>query len=202
MTDYFAATLLASMPLVIGELLSRNFGIRNEYARKTVHVLGSLAAVSLLLVLNLTGIAIMGALFSMVLLAIRRRRLMKSLYQISRTSYGEIFFPLGILAAALLAPTESVYIAGILVVGFADTAASIIGQHYGTTKLPLYHSRKSLQGSLAFWLVALPICLWGFDSAGLAVLAALAATAAEALSFKGADNLTVPVVICLVAQVG
>ena len=102
-----------------------------------------------------------------------------------------------------------VIIAGILPMAFGDAAASIVGQKMGHHQFKIF-SKKSIEGTTAmftitFVSVTLSLLLFSYlcpfsiftilvASLGIAV----AATALEALTPKGLDNLTVPLIGTLV----
>jgi len=55
----------------------------------------------------------------------------QSIEQVKRNTFGEYFFPLGILSVALLNPQKEIFTIALLCVGFADGLAALIGQKYG-----------------------------------------------------------------------
>lgn len=116
-----------------------------------------------------------------------------------------------VMVAALLSVwlfPKPVAIAALLILSISDSAASLIGLHFGRVRF----LGKSLAGSLAFFVTALAI-LWIVlpDFKGLAASAAALATLVEALPvlklgrLELNDNLTIPLLtgaaICLL-QVG
>lgn len=106
------------------------------------------------------------------------------------------WFGTGLVVLALLgAPALSGV--GLVILGFADPAAALVGRRYGTIKL--VHGR-SLQGSLTFFAVGLlmaTLTLLGFSQPlGVALVVALAAavpaTLVELFSRSIDDNLSIP----------
>jgi dolichol kinase len=115
---------------------------------------------------------------------------------------GATYVLIGALLAVWLFP-KPVAIAVLLIQVVSDTAASLVGIRFGRTRF----LGKSLAGSGAFFVTAfliLSVALPG--SKELALLAALAATIAEALPtlrlgrFELNDNLTVPLLTGAVVQ--
>ena len=78
-------------------------------------------------------------------------------------------------------------ISAILVLAFADPAASWIGRRWG--KRPFLGG--SVEGSLAFWVVALGVLLWRHPPI-VATAAATVATIAERRGWPLDDNLSIP----------
>jgi len=101
-----------------------------------------------------------------------------------------------------------VMIAGILPMAFGDAAASLIGQKMGRHQFNIF-SRKSIEGTTAmftitFVSVTLSLLLFSYlcpFSTSILLLASLGvaalATGIEALTPKGLDNLTVPLISSL-----
>ncbi|MGZ4850898.1 MAG: diacylglycerol/polyprenol kinase family protein [Candidatus Bathyarchaeia archaeon] len=101
-----------------------------------------------------------------------------------------------------------VIIAGILPMAFGDAAASLVGQKMGRHQFNIF-SKKSIEGTTAmftitFVSVALSLLIFAYlcpFSTSVLLLASLGvaalATAIEALTPKGLDNLTVPLISAL-----
>jgi dolichol kinase len=88
------------------------------------------------------------------------------------------------------------FVCAIAVMGFADTAAALVGTHYGRHKIP--RTRKSVEGSLAFIVVTMAVFgLCGFSGAVTVVGGSLLAAAAELVLPLGLDNLSITVVVVL-----
>lgn len=110
------------------------------------------------------------------------------------------------VAAALVAILfdEPIAAAGLVMLMVGDGVAAVVGRKYGTLRYP--NSPKSLQGSLAFFVVACVGCLpllgslWGHPPVSMLQIGAgaLAATIVEALPIPINDNLRVPLVASLV----
>ena len=98
--------------------------------------------------------------------------------------------------------------AGILPMAYGDAAASVIGEKFGKHKFNIF-ARKSVEGSVAFFVVSFaalafslfffsllyPISL--FDSVLISLGVAAIAAVIEALTPRGFDNLTVPILSAL-----
>jgi len=101
----------------------------------------------------------------------------------------------------------------LLIVGLAmapmvygDGVASIIGEKYGRHKFTLTSDIKSIEGSLAMFITTLliSIFIWIFFSflnyplgeinLTIILIISLIATLTEAISYKGLDNLSVPII--------
>ncbi len=96
------------------------------------------------------------------------------------------WYVLGALLVLLLYPRQAA-LAGILTLALADPMASLIGRKWGRRKL----GSGTLEGSVVFFLVA-SLTLAFFAPWPVAVAAALAAAAVEAIPWPVDDNLSVP----------
>ena len=196
--NYILVLVMAGMPLTLGELLTRFFGLQRELARKFVHVLGGLVAALLVLLFTSQEIMIV-VIYTPIMILVRKhlRSEIKSLYGVARTSYGEVVFPLGVGISATFSPNEERYIAAMLILGISDTLASLVGDRWPIWRVSIFSSTRSLGGSGAFALSAFVICLATGLGVNEAVSVALATTVIEALSIRGFDNATVPIIAVL-----
>jgi phytol kinase len=123
--------------------------------------------------------------------------------------FGLVFYAISYTILALFFSAKPhVIIAGILPMAFGDAAASIVGQKMGRHQFNIF-SKKSLEGTTAmftitFVSVTLSLLLFSYlcpFSTAILLLASLGvaalATAIEALTPKGIDNLTVPLISAL-----
>jgi len=109
------------------------------------------------------------------------------------SGYGAITLAAGVLAILTLLSSEEQMLASLVILGFGDAASTFIGKR-SKLKLP-YSKKKTVRGSVAFFLASLPAALF----AGLPALAvAFFATIAEGLESGVDDNL----IISLVCVVG
>lgn len=191
--------LLAYAALFAGaELLRQVFAVDAETTRRLVHVVGSLLAIPLPLVLGRPlGVAVAVA-FAALQAWSRHHRLLSSVHGVTRPTYGAVAFPLGIALVAVTARTFAEYAFGVLVLGLADPVAGFVGQRWGR---PIAHwpTHKSLIGSGAFLAVTVLLAA-AFALAGsqtpvraLALVACgLVITLVESVIGRGLDNLAVP----------
>jgi phytol kinase len=87
---------------------------------------------------------------------------------------------------------------GILIMGYGDGMAALIGKRYGKRKFMILGSEKSLEGSLTMFIVSFfttYIVLSFSPVPGIliySILIAFFASIVEAITPHGFDNLTVP----------
>jgi phytol kinase len=125
------------------------------------------------------------------------------IYGVGRRSVGEFLFPLGVFVPFVLSRGEpALYLGPLLILTLADAAAALVGRRYGTCgyRTPS-GGRKSLEGSLAFCVVAFGVTHFSLLLAGkvgrvesvlVAVCVATTLAVVEAVCVGGWDNLAVP----------
>jgi len=201
-----AVAVLGSLPVSV-EVVKRRFVVPSEALRKTVHIGAALLVAPLPLFLSYREIAAIGFLFAAVMALSRRHGIFSAVHDTERSSYGEILYPLGIAALALLFPSPAPFVYGVLVVGLADGAAALVGMRFGRRKLP---AGKSVWGSATFLAISSAVGLGVLLAEGrspgtaltTAMLAALGLTVAEALLAGGLDNLVLPPLAGLAIGIG
>jgi glycerol-3-phosphate acyltransferase PlsY len=85
--------------------------------------------------------------------------------------------------------SRNVAVTAMLFLSLGDAAAELGGKHFGRLRI----MGKSLEGALAFFLVAFLVAFALFDSWQVALLGAVAGALVELFSFEWDDNLTVPI---------
>ena len=128
--------------------------------------------------------------------------ILPSIESVGRKSFGTFFYALsmGILCASFWQDSPQYAAIGILVMAWGDGMAAIIGQRWGKHTYQVWSVTKSWEGSLAMATVAFIVTQlillsvegnsWQTWTVSFAV--AVVATALEAFSILGVDNLTVP----------
>lgn len=194
--------------LVFGELIGQKRLVRGDPLRKILHIsIGSFIAFWPWLISWQTIVWIGVAMLAVVLLN-HRIKLVDFHSNINRRTYGDVFFALGVIAAALLADERIFFTLAVLVMSFGDSAANIIGQKYGQKwRYQVFGHSKTVIGSMAMWFVSL--CVLGvgllfahglvtYSAYTILILATPPILALlENISIMGFDNLVVPVAVLL-----
>lgn len=189
----------------VAEGLRRYRKANTEVTRKVVHIGAGHAIVLAWWLHTPAWMGIVAAvLFSGVALLSYRYPILPGINSIGRHSLGTFFYAVSIgLLTGLFWPSghPDLAVLGVLVMTWGDGLAALVGQRFGRHPYRLAGMNKSWEGSatmaLASGIVALTVLGgvygWGGAVVGVAVAVALAATALEAVSTYGIDNLTVPV---------
>jgi phytol kinase len=191
--------------LVSSELWSARRRPPAELTRKLVHSGAGLIALSFAWLFHSHWtVLVLCVLFGLLLLVARRRRLLESVHGVGRQSRGDLFFPVATYLSFLMASLAErplFYLIAMGLLAFSDSFAALVGTRYGQRGFVVEGERKSLEGSLIFFLSAFLIVhlalLFGSDlprlhSVLIACWVAAMVTGFEAISCHGADNLWIP----------
>jgi phytol kinase len=213
------ALLMAAILLVQATLLAAAGWLRSrgqlspEASRKFAHIGSGLIALPLPWlfdrvwpVLLLCGLGLLALISLRVLPALGLLRSLRStargLHDVERLSLGDLLFPIAVAALFALAhETPVLYALPLLALTLADAAAALVGRRHPIGRFATAESHKSLAGTLAFaattfLLIIIPLLAIAPIDAPRAILIALGAAVllamVEAISFRGLDNLFVP----------
>ena len=187
--------------LALAEIVALRRSLRPELGRKFAHIWCGILAAALPLFLPFSAIVILAAAFVPFMLFSRRLGLFPIVHRAERTTYGEVYFPVGILLVAWLVPHRVEYAFGVLVLAVADAMASLIGQRYGQRAYQILFATKTYIGSAAFFATTIALGLvatqalgeWSGKALLVVCTIAVATTLEEALVGGGADNVILPV---------
>ena len=139
------------------------------------------------------------ALFGAIALA-HTKNIFKTLRKVERKTWGQFFLPLGIIVTALhhLPHNVPAFQFGILVMGISDAFANIAGERFGKHVVAIFGTKKSLEGSLAFYTSTIVLLFLFYPSLNLQLFGLpLILTVVEFISVYGIDNLTLPLIAAL-----
>jgi phytol kinase len=189
--------------LGLGEQIYRICPSRPELSRKLVHFLCGLTALTLPYLLHSHWtVLIMTVGFVGFICITKRRGLLKSVHLAQRGTYGSIYFPVPVYILFLLSHNQPIlYFVAILIMTVSDSLAALIGEAYGHISYEVEESTKSLEGSMIFFLATF-LCVHlsllfmttvdKLNTVLIAIVIATLVTGFEAISFKGSDNLVIP----------
>jgi phytol kinase len=197
------------LAMAVLRTLQARRGLSPELARKGVHLTMSGVTVALPWLFDGPGPVVLLAVLALgAMLAIRYLRPVRAavggvIHSVGRTSVGDLCFPVAVLVLYVLAAeTPVLYVIPLLLLGLADTAAALVGASHGQAAYATVEGSKSHEGSVAFASVAflcvhVPLLLFSpvgrAESLWIAAIVALLATLVEAISWRGLDNLFVPI---------
>ena len=205
---YFVLILGAFLALI--EWTAGKLVWPGEFTRKLVHVLTGFSVVAaMLLIPSWQPLFWVGVLFVLINSLSLWRGTFGVYSQSERRSLGTVFYPFSfaLLMLVLRDAQRPLAILAFSFMAFADALAAFVGQKAPAhEKITLPGDAKSIRGSLAMFAGSFFIALignsvfeleWSVHPWVAATFIALVATAAEALSYRGSDNLTVPLLSAL-----
>ena len=197
------AAIWVLLILLIAWVVNR-FANEPEIVRKIVHIgTGNVILIAWWLDIPASVGITASILASAITLLSYRLPILPGINSVGRQSLGTFFYSVsfGILVAWFWYLQQPQYAAlGILVMTWGDGLAALIGQRFGTHKYKVFGTEKSWEGSLTMMLVSYlvsSLILVGtqgnsWQTWAVSLVVAVIATALEAVSFLGIDNLTVP----------
>ena len=204
-----------SLLLVANELFYRRLNPPGEITRKLAHFTSLLATVPFPYIFpSHWYVLVLAVLFAAVLLITRRGKLLKSIHDIDRRSMGSYLLPISVYVTFLgadLLDNKIMYILPILILAVCDPLAAILGinikNHNHNITIFGIRLNKTWLGTSAFLsssfiisLIALFYFRGVFDlkTFWLALVVALVTMLAELVSWRGSDNLSIPLSALLV----
>lgn len=204
--------------LAFNEINYRKLNVKGEISRKFAHFVATLASIPIPYIFSSHWyVLILAVIFFLVLWITQYSSVLQSIHGVERKSMGSYLLPLSIYGTFLvseLAGSKLLYILPMLILGISDPMAAIVG-----ISLEKYNHRiiifgidtqKSMFGSGAFFISSLIISSVAiyfnrevFDATSVLMSLSIAAatTLGEMFSWKGSDNLTVPLTAILVLMI-
>lgn len=212
------ALILTSGLMGAIRIFQKRYAPHPEWCRKLMHIGSGIVALSIPWLFQRTWpVLILCAGSGAGLLAIKHLKFLKQnigrvVGEVERKSSGDIYFPLTIAVLFLLSKGDPLfYCIPIMILTFADAAAALVGIFYGVLHFKTRDGVKTIEGSLAFFLVAficahIPMLLFtDLGSQEILLIAFLLAfllmIVEAAVGWKGLDNLLIPLVGFLILKV-
>lgn len=215
----FGSVALLGAVLLAVSRLARVAGLAPEVSRKLVHVSLGLYCLTFPWVFDdPVEVAATCLLASGVFLLARgalRQSLGGGLHAVSRVSYGELLFAAAVALLFWLKDGHFImqgaqgkesmgtvlYVLPLVILTLCDAASALIGSSYGRRTFAVEDGRKSWEGVVVFavtaWLASLIVLLFLTDIGRaevilLALITAIFGALLEAASWRGLDNLFIP----------
>lgn len=190
------ATAFIGLVFLICERLLNISKIDKSIQRKILHISLALAVITVSFYVPLSSFLFIGLAFLLGAILSRSLKLFPNLSDRRNESYGELFFSVGIILAALVATSRTAFIMAMLILGFADTLAAIIGQRVASPKIIF---NKSVAGSLTCLIVTcLILIIFGYPPSLLFI--GILVTLAEMFSPWGIDNAVIPFLVVILLR--
>jgi phytol kinase len=187
-----------------GEVLQHRYDYHPEITRKFVHISVATFAAFWPFFMSWSNIELLSLMLFVGVLASKRLSFFRSIHDVKRLTWGEIFYPVSIGMAALLSGNEWIFTAAMLHLGLADGLAAVVGTLFGRKhQYKVLGATKSRAGTITFWVCSFLIVLVcgvlnGPHNGFITLLwLPLLATAFENIGVAGSDNLLVPMLIVI-----
>lgn len=198
-----------SLLLIFNELTYRRLSPTGEVTRKFAHFSSVLATVPFPYIFpSHWYVLVLALLFAIVLFITQHSKLLESIHDIERKSVGSYLLPIAIYVTFLFADLQEnkfIYILPMLILAVCDPMAAILGinikTYNGRIKIFGKKYRKTWLGSGSFLLSSFVISIialyfhrgvFDFKAFWLAMLLSVVTMVAELISWRGSDNLSIP----------
>ncbi len=201
--------------LTFNEIVYRRLGLKGEITRKFAHFTATLSTITFPYLFNDHWYVLALAIIFFVLLFISRNTThLKSIHDINRISIGSYLLPVSIYLTFLvsnLMNDKFLFILPMLVLAICDPVAGILGislkEYNHKIRILKLRLDKTWLGSFSFFVscfivsfIALYFHLMTFDLKifWLSLIISVTGTFAEMFSWKGSDNLFIPMSVLLI----
>lgn len=189
--------ILSSILLILVEVLKRKSFISNDLSRRLAHIGAGVINIVAPLFVSHVAIIIVNVLFTGLLLVGRNTDYFSSIQTTNRKTYGDVYFPLGIIVAAvvLLPDNVTAFQYGVAIMGISDALAGFVGERWGRKAVSIFNNPKTLLGALVFYVSSLVITFILVPQfLPVVFILPLILTIVEFFLVFGLDNLILPIV--------
>ncbi len=216
MTTQIALTFIFLIAFILlltfNELVYRRLGMKGEITRKFAHFTATLSTITFpYLFDDHWYVLVLAVIFFILLFVSRNYTYLKSIHDIKRISVGSYMLPVAIYVTFLIAfklEERLLFILPMLVLAICDPIAGILGinlqQYNHRIKIFRWKLQKTWLGSLSFLISCFTISIialffyyevFDLKTFWLALVISITGTVAEMISWKGIDNLIIPLSI-------
>lgn len=204
---YLLLTVLAVFLIIVGcEIWWRKNQTHGEFSRKFVHItVGSFVAFWPFY-LDWRQIQFLSIAFLIVVGFSKYLNFFQAIHSVQRPTLGELYFALAVGLVPFITHNKWVFMAAMLQMALADGMAAVIGERYGKQSYLVFGHRKSVAGSLTFYIISLAILVLFVYGSGyqiapfIIVILSIICTAIENFAVKGLDNIILPVLVAVLLE--
>ena len=198
----FAIVLLYLFSIFLLSIIFKKFNENSkEIVRKIIHIgIGPLIPIAQFLKIDQNSALIFTGIVSLMVFINYKYKLLPTIEDIERKSYGTLFYCLSLFILIFLFWEKDPYalITGFFIMTFGDGLAGLIGKSFNSKSWIFFKQKKSFFGTLTMFLTSLiVVCSIGYaqqSNLNLNYLTiAFLATVLEQFSVLGIDNFIVPI---------
>lgn len=183
-----------------------------EASRKFIHImLANWWIIAMFLHTNAIWASIGPVSFIIINYLSYKKDLIKVMEREQKDGLGTVYYAISLFLMVVytfgIIHRPEVGLCACFTMGYGDGLASVIGKKIKSKQYSIGDTTKSIAGTLTMFIVSLIIfgvfLICTNSSLGLlkALILAIIATGVEAISIKGTDNLTVPIITCLLLSI-
>lgn len=183
--------------LRIIEVLKRREYISINLSRRLSHMGSGIINIAASIFLPYTILIMINVFFVVLFVTARKSGFFSAIQTANRKTYGDVYFPLGVILAAVVLLPENVtaFQYGVAIMGFSDALAGFVGERWGQKKIPIFNNTKTVIGALTFYVSSLIITIiFAPQILPALFIVPLILTATEFFLVYGLDNLALPIV--------
>lgn len=198
--------------IVVSEMIKSKSKWTNEATRKFIHIGVCHWWIFAMFSISEIQYAIMPPLLFIILNYMSyKKNIIKSMERNeNKADLGTVYFPISLLILIILTwkggllGEDLKYIGaiGILIMGYGDGLAAIVGKKIGDNTYKIHNSKKSIEGSSAMFIISFIVTFTILTLVGgysiltlkISLIVATFATFIEAITPWGLDNITVPII--------
>lgn len=194
--------------IIIGEILNKFGKSHKEFSRKFVHIgVSNWWIIAMLTIDSIYYAIIPPIIFILLNYMSYKKDYISSIERNNKESLGTVYYPISLLILVLLFWERNIYIGavGILIMGYGDGLAALIGIKYGLNEFKVGNNTKSIIGTTTMFMVSFVVTAIGLtivigfsrNVLIISIITAFIATIFELVTPYGLDNITVPLISSL-----
>lgn len=176
-----------------------------EASRKFIHILLSNIWIIYCIFIDILWVAaILPAVFIVINSLSYKFKIFKTMEREQNDGFGTIYYAISILLVTIFSYLQAdpmIGAAGMLIMGYGDGLAAVVGKRFRSKEYKIFGATKTIAGSITMYVVSLIISCIVFYIMGMeyfiikAFITAIIAALLEAVSVKGLDNISVPIMV-------
>lgn len=182
--------------------------IGKEASRKFIHImLSNWWFIAMYFFTNVFSAALVPMTFVIINYISYKKNLISVMEREDQDGLGTVYYAISLLIVSIftfgIIKRPEIGLCSILIMGYGDGLAAVIGKSIKSYEYKIGNTKKTIAGTLTMLLITLIIVaiflyttksnLWIIKS----IIISIILTILEAISIKGTDNLTLPIITCL-----
>ena len=207
MLEVLLSVVVAGIVFIYIEKLYKDRKISNETARKIIHITHGVYVATWPFFVGWRSVILLELAFLALVAFARIFKIFGSQRAVARLSWGEFFYPLGVILLVLTNQPRWVFVLAVLHLALADAFAALVGIRYGKgNRYKVFGQTKSVAGTIAFFVTSVILVSLTFimvpshitsATTTVLILMPITTTLIENIGVYGVDNLLIPLAVAL-----